>query len=190
METATVALEIRAATAEDGRHYLDGLCVPYGAVSLATEHPYGETFAPGAFAELVASPDAWPRIRLVDSHADTRERRPVAKGVHFAESRDGLTARFRFFDTPEGRGAFENVEEGTYGGLSIGFVPTREGIGVGGAREVRAARLHHVALVDEPAYEQARVLATRAAVNADAVIARYWEERRLRISAPRLTGSR
>jgi phage head maturation protease len=30
-------------------------------------------------------------------------------------------------------------------------------------REIRAARLHHVSLVDEPAYTEAQIVATRAA---------------------------
>jgi phage head maturation protease len=45
-------------------------------------------------------------------------------------------------------------------------------------REVRAARLHHVALVDEPAYSDAQVLAMRAAAHRDddlrAYFARPW----------------
>jgi len=175
-ETATAALEVREASTQEGRHTVEALVVPYGQPTTLADidrrrYPGGEAFAPGAFAELLASPSAWPKVRLTDTHptrADTR--RPVAKGALFADATDGsgLLGRFQFFDTPEGRGAFENVAEGTYGGVSVGFAVARGGEEVReGVRVIRTARLHHVALVDEPAYESAQVLATRAARDAE-----------------------
>lgn len=167
-ECATVALEIRSATTEGDRHYLDVLCVPYGAVTHEVAYPGGEVFVRGAFADLIASPQAWPKVRLTDSHRDTTDRRPVAKGVAFTDEAEGLFGRFAMFDTPEGRGAWENVREDTYGGVSIGFIPGKETTNGRGVREVHTARLHHVSLVDEPAYRDARILATRAANAYDA----------------------
>jgi phage head maturation protease len=59
------------------------------------------------------------------------------------------------------------VLEETYGGLSVGFVPLQVRTGDDGAREVVKARLFHVSLVDEPAYDDARVLAVRNAPSDD-----------------------
>lgn len=169
-QSTTYALEVReAATTPEGRHTLEALCVPYDQTTTLIgwdlrEFPGGEKFARGAFADLIAAPAAWPKVRLTDSHVETAKRRPVAKGTSFRETSDGLVGTFQFFATPEGRGAFENVTEGTYGGVSVGFgIPDGGQRREGGTRVVTRARLHHVSLVDEPAYESAQVLAVRAA---------------------------
>lgn len=159
-ETTVVPLELR----RSGDHTLDGLCVPYGVTTMKAGHPKGERFAPGAFSELIATRT---KVRLTDSHLEGDQRRPVGVATEFRETDQGLYGSFRFYNTPEGRGGWENATEETYGGLSIGFVPVEEGIGSDGAREIRKARLFHVSLVDEPAYDDARVLAVRAAVPDD-----------------------
>jgi len=176
-DAALFALEIRnaaTATATDGRerHTIEALCVPYDTPTRLTEHG-AEVFARTAFTDLLASPQTWPKIRLVDSHLDTSMRRPVAKAVEFRDEPGGLGATFQFFDTPTGREAWENVAEETYGGVSVGFVALAEGKR-GGMREIRSARLHHVALVDEPAYQDAQVVAKRAALSRDAELREYF----------------
>ena len=159
-ETMTLPLELRAA--QDGNS-LDGLCVPYGTTSIKAGYPRGERFIAGAFSELVETRSSGrSKIRLTDSH-DESGRRPIGVGVEFREEPAGLWGRFRFYNTPEGRGGRENVMEETYGGLSIGFLPLAERVADDGAREITRARLFHVSLVDEPAYDDARVLAVRAA---------------------------
>lgn len=183
-ETATLALEVRATTTEGDRHTLDALCVPYDTPTYTTPHRGGEMFAPDAFADLLAAPQSWPKVRLTDSHTDSDVRRPVAKATEFRTSAEGLVGRFQFFNTPEGRGAWENVAEGTYGGLSVGFVALAEGRTPAGVREVRSARLHHVSLVDEPAYKEARVLALRAATEHDEELRRRDDELRAFFSRP------
>lgn len=170
-ETTTVALELRRA----GEHGLEGICVPYNRVTLKAGHAKGERFLPGAFAEL----DARAKIRLTDSHLEGEARRPVGVGTEFRDTAHGLFGTFRFYDTPEGRGARENVLEETYGGLSVGFLPIVERRAADGVREIVKARLFHVSLVDEPAYEEARVLAVREAQVEDpeltALIAKSWD---------------
>lgn len=156
-ETTIVPLELR----HDGEHSLDGLCVPYGVTTLKAGYPRGERFLAGAFRELAQSGPA--KIRLTDSHDETGKR-PVGVATEFRDTDDGLFGRFRFYNTPEGRGARENVKEETYGGLSVGFLPVEERRADDGAREIVRARLFHVSLVDEPAYADARVLAVRAAL--------------------------
>ena len=151
------ALETRSDDA--GRHMLEGLCVPFDQITTKAG-PRPERFVRGAFGGLDASS---ARIRLTD-YNHGKDRRPVGIASVLEERSVGLWGRFRFYDTPEGRAAFENVQEETYGGLSIGFVAREDAI-VDGVREIRAATLHHVSLVDEPAYDDARIVAVRSALD-------------------------
>lgn len=152
-------LEVREAA--DGYHELEGVCVPYGVVTTRAGHR-PERFRPGAFASALASMAG--KIRLLDhNHSDSH--RPVAVATALEDRTGGLWGRFRFYNTPEGRAALENVTEDTYGGLSVGFVAVREAIDAAGVREVVEARLHHVSLVDDPAYADASILAVRSALD-------------------------
>lgn len=160
-ELSTLPLELRHEIRADGDHVLHGLCVPYGQTTMKAGYPRGERFVAGAFAELAAVPAS--KVRLTDSH-DESGRRPIGVGTEFRDTDEGLFGSFRFYNTPEGRGGRENVLESTYGGLSIGFLPLAERQADDGAREILRARLFHVSLVDEPAYDNARVLAVRAAI--------------------------
>jgi HK97 family phage prohead protease len=159
-ESTIVPLELRRGADENT---LEGICVPYGVTTTKAGHANGERFLPGAFADL----DARNKIRLTDSHLEGEFRRPVGVGIEFRDTPTGLLGRFRFYATPEGRGARENVIEETYGGLSVGFLPVQEQTGSDGAREIVRARLFHVSLVDEPAYDDAKVLAVRSAASED-----------------------
>ena len=156
METTTMVLdglELRLA----GDHHEAFLrCVPYGVTTTRTKTP--ERMLAGAFQEATA---AASKIRLTDeNHANGR--RPVGVGLALEDRPDGLYGRFRFYNTPEGRAALENVQEGTYGGVSVGFVAVQERMAAG-VREIVRARLHHVSLVDTPAYEDAEILSVRSA---------------------------
>jgi len=155
-ETTVVPMELR----RSGDHTLDGICVPYGVTTLKAGYPHGERFLSGAFADVATSR---VKIRLTDVHDDTG-RRPLGVATEFRDTDEGLFGSFRFYNTPEGRGGWENTIEETYGGLSVGFMPVQEQRGEDGAREIVKARLFHVSLVDEPAYEDARILAVRSAI--------------------------
>lgn len=159
METTYVPVtSLEARDAGAGVHELEGLCVPYDTVTTRVAgNP--EVFRRGAFATVAGAVPS--KVRLTD-HNHSDERRPVGVATALAEAPDGLRGRFRFYDTPEGRAAYENVREETYGGLSIGFVAVRSEV-IDGVRNVLEARLHHVSLVDEPAYEDAQIMALRAA---------------------------
>jgi HK97 family phage prohead protease len=170
METAFVTeftgLEVREV---NGQHELFGICVPYNrATTKVGAKP--ELFRPGSLAGAVA---AAAQVRLVDENHQLRGRRPVGVAAQLEERTGGLFGRFRFYNTPEGRAALENTSEGTYGGLSVGFVAVREQE-VNGTREILEARLHHVSLVDEPAYEDARILSVRG----DSTQLAYYEQYR------------
>ena len=164
METTYVPVDsLEARDAGAGVHELDGLCVPYD-VPTTKAGPRPEVFRRGAFATAAAGVG---KVRLTDNNHAGATRRPVGVALALREDTDqagrfGLRGRFRFYNTPEGRAAFENVREETYGGLSIGFVAVREEVR-DGVRNVLEARLHHVSLVDEPAYDDAQVLAVRSA---------------------------
>lgn len=157
-EASVFPMQLRAAAGD--QHLLEGLCVPYARTSMKTGYPRGERFLPGALRD---APGRAEKIRLTDTHRQDG-RRPVGVASMLRDTPDGLWGQFRFYNTPEGRGAWENAQEGTYGGLSIGFYTVAEQTGKDGAREVVRAQLHHVALEDEPAYEEAKVLAVRAAL--------------------------
>lgn len=149
------SLELR--DADDGSHELVGICVPFDTPTMKAG-PRPELFARDAFPYIA---DGVGKVRLTDeNHAEGR--RPVGVARAFEQRAAGLWSRFRFYGTTEGRNAWENVREGTYGGLSVGFVAVRDAI-VDGVRVIREAKLHHVSLVDEPAYDDAVILAVRAA---------------------------
>lgn len=138
---------------------VDLVLVPFDETTYGVDIPdhRGERFARGAFSDLVASrdPAQWAHIRLTDSHLHGPERRPVARAIALFETEAGLLGTFRFFNTPEGRSAFENVREGTYGGASVEFIPDTVRTLPGRIREVTRATLAAVSLVDNPAYDGA-----------------------------------
>jgi hypothetical protein len=142
-------LEVRS---ENGSNFVECRCVPYGKITDRTPGRQPERFHRGAFVGTDPG-----KVKLTDNNHAT-DRRPVGIATRLDERDDGLYGVFRFFRTPEGRAAWENVREHTYGGVSVGFIaldaPT-----IGGVREVRAARLDHVSLVDQPAYDGADILA-------------------------------
>lgn len=160
METTFIpADELEVRTTADGSHELEGLCVPFG-VTTDKAGPVPEMFVRGAFDDLDA---ARAKIRLTDeNHGGSR--RPVGVAKVLEQRAAGLWGRFRFYNTPEGRAAFENVTEETYGGLSIGFVATADRM-IDGVRHVTRAMLHHVSLVDRPAYDDAVIVSVRSAAD-------------------------
>lgn len=157
METTFIdepQLELRT---EGSQRILAVRCVPYGKATLKAG-PRPERFRYGAFA---GATDNAGRIRLRDAD-HTRGRLPVGVAQRLEERADGLYGEFRFYNTPEGRAAVENVAAGVYAGVSVGFFADDAPV-VDGVREVRAAKLHHLALCEEPAYEDAKILALRSA---------------------------
>jgi HK97 family phage prohead protease len=158
METTFVPLDAVEIRADDaGRHYIEGICVPYDRpTDRAGAIP--EMFARGAFAELLASK---ARVKLTD-YNHSMQRVPVGYSNAFEERSAGLWARFRLNRTPEGESARANAADGVYGGLSIGFIPRAEERR-GGVRVITAARLDHVSLVEEPAYDEAEIIDVRSA---------------------------
>jgi len=157
METTYAEPQQFETRSEDGRHYIEGICVPYGRVTTRVG-PIPEVFERGAFADLVAS---GAKVKLTD-YNHSRQRVPVGYSEVFEERATGLWSRFRLNRTPEGESARANATEGVYQGLSVGFVPRQHEMR-DGVRHVTRARLDHVSLVEDPAYLEAEILAVRGA---------------------------
>ena len=97
-ELTLLPLELRH-TAE---HTLEGICVPYGVTSTKAGYPQGERFLAGSFAGVTAS----SKIRLTDIH-DSTGKRPIGVATEFRDTPQGLLGTFRFYNTPQGRGAWK-----------------------------------------------------------------------------------
>jgi len=160
LETTFVPLDTMEIRSQDDRHYIEGICVPWGTRTDRVEVP--EVFDRGAFPGLI---EDRPRVKLTDyNHSASRV--PVGYSTTFEDREAGLWARFRLNNTPEGRSAHENSVEGVYGGLSIGFIARSHEMR-GGVRHVTSARLDHVSLVEVPAYEDAVITAMRGVLDAE-----------------------
>lgn len=157
METTYAEPQHFEQRSEGERHYIEGICVPYGRVTNRVG-PVPEVFERGAFADLCASGAV---VKLTD-YNHSRARVPVGYSEVFEERSTGLWSRFRLNRTPEGESARANATEGVYQGLSVGFVARAEEIR-GGVRHVTSAKLEHVSLVEDPAYLEAEILAVRGA---------------------------
>jgi HK97 family phage prohead protease len=150
-------LEIRS---EDGRHYIEGIAVPWSETTMRAPTP--EVFERGAFGDLVAS-GAKVKLTAKDHEGSYW---PVGYSTAVEDRDAGLFMRFKMNNTPQGRDALENALEDVYGGLSVGFIARADEMR-GGVRHVTSARLDHVSLAREPAYDGARILSVRAADDAE-----------------------
>jgi len=156
METAYAEPQEFVTRSEGDRHYIEGLCVPYGKITHRAG-PTPEQFERGAFAALLASGG---RVKLTDyNHAEKRV--PVGYSEALEDRPAGLWGRFRLNRTPEGTSAHANAAEGVYQGLSVGFIAKKAEMR-GGVRHVLQAHLDHVSLVEDPAYSEAEILAVRS----------------------------
>lgn len=157
METTYTEPQVFETRSENGRHYIEGICVPYGRITTKAG-PTPEVFERGAFTELVAS---GAKVKLTD-YNHSRQRVPVGYSEVFEERAAGLWSRFRLNLTPEGDSAHANAREGVYTGLSVGFIARQQEMRAG-VRHVTSARLDHVSLVEDPAYVEAEITAVRGA---------------------------
>lgn len=120
-----------------------------------------EVCMPGAFAGLQTRAN---RIKLFREHDRTS---PLGKGVTFhPNAAEGLIGEFRIPKTPAGDDALELASEGVLD-ASAGFQIKKPSDASWHERRtlrrLHTVWLHHVALTADPAYEDARVLAVRAA---------------------------
>jgi HK97 family phage prohead protease len=137
-------------------------CVPFDTPTWVADggDPYREEFAPGAFDHVDAT-----RTQLRYRHsADLLDR--LGSGLSLREDGGWLIGEFRVAGGARGDHLIDLVRDGELQGVSIGFDPgvdeqrsTPDGQVV---RRVRVKRMPEVSLVDQPAYQDAGVLAVRA----------------------------
>lgn len=150
--------------AGDGRT-LEARIVPYGTPATVSDPPdfrsYQEQFASGAFERQIANPD---RVRVwLNFEHDEGLRGIVGHGVQLRDQADGLHGSFRVHENPDGDKALQLVGDGLLPGLSMEFVALRSRRTADGVVERLRAHIDKVSLCRTPAYEEAQVLAVRAA---------------------------
>jgi hypothetical protein len=152
----------------DGRTVV-GQCVPYNTPTLVADggEPYMEVWSRGVFKGATKDPG---RVLFNFMH-QTSLREHLGRAVSLVESDDGLEGVFRVVDHPDGDKALGLVRDGTHRGLSIHAAVVRSRTRPDGVIERQAARLLHVALVDQPAYTDAQVSAIRHQTVSGALIA-------------------
>ena len=169
------SLEIRSAQLTGVRwadRIIELLVMPYNREAVVPEgggmsnRMIREVCMPGAFAGLERRAN---RIRV---NRDHDVRRTIGKAVTFhTNATDGLIGEFRIANTPLGDETLELADEGVLD-ASAGFNLKPDGATWHERRTLR--KLHkvwlvHVAMTPDPAYEDARVLAVRAADTTAAV---------------------
>lgn len=146
------ALEVRARHTD---RTIELVAVPYETtIRLGS---ITEAFAPGSFADSLAK--RGDRVKLTVGHGPLGI--PVGKAYRWDDGPDQLVGHFRVSRTRDGDEALEMAADGVLD-ASIEFEPVDDRWS-DDRRHVRrlVARMHRVALVPEPAYEDAQVLAVR-----------------------------
>lgn len=192
MKGTTVARVWRAEFGVSSDRVIEGRAVPYGTAERVSDDgvtAYLEEWQRGVFSSA-CSPAQLGRMQRYMSDAefvayrDTVERRAarvsklnwthdqndplnwIGKPVRLEERDDGLYGVWKVDETERGDFVLYKVGDGQVTGLSIGArvleTTTR------GAVKVRTlAVLDHVAVVEEPAFDEARILASRARLEVD-----------------------
>lgn len=140
---------------------ISGIVVPFDTVARVSDGgpAYDERFAFGSFGKTIK--ERGDRVKLLLQH-DHRE--PIGRAVLLREDTAGLYGEFRVSAVPAGDQAIELVRDGVLDSFSVGFAAikhTRDG-DVTVRTEVA---LREASLVTFPAYDTARVLALRAALD-------------------------
>lgn len=158
---ASWGLQLREPDDGDGRT-LEGIVVPYGERTDLAPEP--ESFARGSLTRSLAERGA--RIKLFRSHDHTNA---IGQAVAWEPDRpEGCWGQFRLFS--HAADLMEQVREGALDGFSVGFKTRRSRRDAHGVVNVLEAALHEVSLVPLGAYDGARVLATRSAFAAPAMV--------------------
>lgn len=141
----------------DGRTVV-GVAVPFGRI-VDTPDVGRETFARGAFARTI-SHGGLARVKLCVSH---NRAAPVGVCTRLEERDDGLHGEWRVSATAAGDDVLEQVRDGTFDELSVGFEPLA-GRRDRGAYVHTEVRLREVSLVPWGVYgdDGAKVLALRS----------------------------
>lgn len=146
----------------DGRT-VEGRVVPYDAPAPLFGDRVFEVFKRGAFTKTLRE-----RGKGVPLYLTHHARSLIGRAVEWRDQDDGLHASFRVSETDQGEEALTLIRDGALHSFSIGFIPVpgKTKIIDEDNRKViyerSEVKLDHVALVPNPAYRQARVLALRS----------------------------
>lgn len=148
---------------DEGNPTLAGLVMPYRTVVPIGQGVY-ETIAPGALRKTVSERGA--QIPLHSLHTRESPSQPIGLATSWdLDNEVGAYATFRLANTTASRDAQELIRQQIVTGLSAGFYDVRSAEirrhNGGPVFERQEIRLDHVALVMQPAYDDARVLAVR-----------------------------
>lgn len=152
----TIPMELRAA--DVSRREIVGEVIPYDTTTYLVRDPNGEQIARGAFAKSIS--ERRSRIPLFVNHDHS-----LIHGLstEWHDEPGSLLGTFKVKEGSAGDQILADARDGYWPGLSIDFAPVitgrdRDGVGI-----VKEGKLLGVSLVTIPAYDTARVLATRAA---------------------------
>lgn len=162
-------LILRVSDDEDGRT-IEGMILPWDKPTYVSRPMPGyESYRRGALDRSLDEANRRPiPLMLGGSNGVHNLDTPAAVMVSHENRDDGHHAVFRALDTSAGRDALELIRSGLYTGLSVGgsAIPARTTIrrAAGGKTLIERAeiKLDHVALVREPAFDDARVTLLRA----------------------------
>jgi HK97 family phage prohead protease len=158
-------LEVRNLEALDSeQRVMTLLLVPYGEVSHLTKWAGGERFVRGAFRKAAAEfRGRRTPFYLFRSH---NHERAVGRALSLAETEEGPVAEFRIPNTPAGDEVVTEYREDLLGAVSIGFRAILDAVNrTDGVRDVREAALLEASVLPMGAYEGAKVLDYRDAVD-------------------------
>ena len=161
-----LAMNLR--TVDDSQRLIIGIAVPYDETTYRV--PGGERVIRGAFKRSIQHRGG--KIPLAAAHDP---RMVMGYSQEWEETTEGLLGSFRVNDGGKGDQLLEDVRNGYYPSMSVGFEATRTGVhrAPDGVMEVREAKLVEVSLCGIPAYEGASVLAVRTAQDLDSLLAPF-----------------
>ena len=148
--TITAASAITAAAPSSTDRRLAGLALPFGVPGQTSAGPLTVN------AGTVQLPTDLRRVKLFTEHG---RQTPVGYATEATETADGLRMAFRVGATPSGDAALIEAAEGIRDALSVELSNVEVSDGV-----VTAGELVAVVLTSVPAFADARIAATRAAV--------------------------
>lgn len=123
---------------------------------------YGDTVAPGAFAQSLAEHKAAATTPLMLWHHDMSA--PIGVWSEIREDAEGLAVKGRLIlETERGREAHALLRAGAINGLSIGFRTRDASRRSGGGRVLENVELLEISLVSLPAASRARIDSVKSA---------------------------
>ncbi|ANA87585.1 capsid and capsid maturation protease [Gordonia phage Jeanie] len=132
--------------ASESERVVSGLVIPWNQQGATTAGAL--TIPPGA----VRVPRDIGRVKLLFKHTGTEGHKPVGRALSYEPKADGLHMSFAIARTPDGDAAIDQVREGVFDAFSAELRAVKKN-----ATTVQDSILTGVALVDRPAFDDARV---------------------------------